>query len=308
MFLLVELLTALFAISTCSVFGLVLVSMLALNTYRLATEGSYDLNWLSRADHPTVVKSAISSPSPAFNAPSCRSKPSLSLTPQPSVKNRVNTIDQAKTTTDISIFNQMLDVVAHIPPMNMVKEQPNTTYVSEKDSFNIEEWINMTRGALNNAYFVSLYYVGNHVRQFAAVAEAILETAYIMAEMGYENAQNMYANLKKSVPSVIQRRTQDIAVHIFQTSQQMSRISREATTHASRNAARLLRGSNQDHKYGSQEWSLNKRIRQTSLQWGRVGHDVENALNGALSHLNKKTYGQLKRAKDNYKRTFSKFV
>ncbi|TIB01939.1 hypothetical protein E3P96_02294 [Wallemia ichthyophaga] len=272
---------------TCSILGLVLTSMLAFNTYRLASEGNYDLNWLSGANQPTAIRPAISS------AP-CSYKPSLSLRPKPSVNN-YKTIDQAKTTTEVSVFNQVFDVVARIPSMTLVKDQLRSTDASEKDSFNNEDWMKMTGNVLNNAYFMSLYYVGDHIRQVVAIAETILELTWIVAEIGYENVQKLYENLMRYAPSFIQKQSQDIGEQFMQTFQQISSVSRGIMMRASRNANRLLRGSKRDHS------SLNKRARQTSEQW-------ESTISGGYSHFNDKTYRQMKRAKNNYKRTFSKFV
>lgn len=53
---------------------------------------------------------------------------------------------------------------------------------------------------------------------------------------------------------------------------------------------------------------IRKHVRHASKQINRLSQQAEYSINDGLSYLNKKTYNHLKRARDNYKRVFDKFV
>ncbi|TIC49876.1 hypothetical protein E3Q04_04254 [Wallemia mellicola] len=250
--------------STCSVFGLLLVSMLALNVFKLATEGSYDTYWLSKLNNTSYTQPGSSSS--ADKAPSCHITPSLSFKPLPMGNYRLKTIDQAKPTTDLSIFNQVLDVVAHIPKRNALNSQTNQNELTLREQLNIDTVLSKVEEICGQAYVISLYYLDEHLRQIAALVETLIGISYTAAEIGYENAK------------FVTKHTIDYTASVYND--------------VIRHAPPVIR----------------KHVRHASKQINRLSQQAEYSINDGISYLNKKSYNHLKRARDNYRRVFNKFV
>ena len=214
------------------------------------------------------------------------------------------TIDQAKVTTDLSIFNQVLDVVARIPPMSKceVKYSPNTTDMSAQTASDSADWMGALKDAATNISSVSSQLAVDHIRQLAAMAETILELAYVLAEMGYESARLTYKNVKKRVPVSLQGYGEEANQYYLKTSQQLSHLTRRATTQASHKAAKVWQGS------APPRWFTDKQLGERARQWSNAGKGLEKAVHDGLSQINRKTYRAMKQAKISYKRMMSKFV